>query len=190
MAVRGFVLAGGQSSRMGKDKAFLPVDGRTLLEAAAERVREACGSVTIVGPPEVYGRFGFETLPDRTAGQGPLGGIETALAAGGADWSLVVACDMPNLTVDLLRRLVSATEGAQADCVVAVSPGGRIEPLCAVYGHGCLAAVQRALAAGQRKVAKVLDELQVVHFPLENQEEVVNLNTPQDWLTYLRSERG
>lgn len=190
MAVRGFVLAGGQSSRMGRDKALLRVDGRTLLEVVAERVGEACGGVTIIGPPEVYGGLGFETLPDGTAGQGPLGGIETALTAGGANWSLVVACDMPNLTVDLLLQLVNAAEQAAADCVVAVSPGGLLEPLCGVYGPRCLPVVRRALAAGQRKVAKVLDELQVVHFPLENQKEVVNLNTPQDWLTYLRSERG
>ncbi len=185
MAVHGFVLAGGRSSRMSRDKALLRIEDRTLLETVARRVAEACGEVTIIGPPEVYGGLGFQTVGDLQANHGPLGGIETALALGRADWCLVVACDMPNLTVDLLERLVAAASGSTADCVVAVSPGGRLEPLCAVYGARCLPAVRQALAAGQRKIATILNELQVIHFPLENQREVVNLNTPQDWLSYL-----
>ncbi|MBL8293136.1 MAG: molybdenum cofactor guanylyltransferase [Bryobacterales bacterium] len=175
---------------MGQDKALLRLDDRPLLQAVAERVAEACGGVTIIGPPEVYGELGFEIIPDLRPGNGPLGGIEAALDLGRADWNVVVACDMPNLTADLVGRLVAAARETPADCVVAVSPGGRREPLCAVYRTSCLPAVRRALALGIRRVSRVLDELQVVHYQLESQEEVVNLNTPQDWLTFRGSERG
>lgn len=190
MAVHGFVLAGGRSSRMGQDKALLRIDDRPLLQALAQRVAEACGGVTIIGAPELYGELGFETVPDLQPGNGPLGGIEAALDLGRADWNVVVACDMPNLTADLLGRLVAAARETTADCVVAVSPEGRLEPLCAVYRRSCLRTVRRALALGMRRVSMVLDELQVVHYQLENQKEVVNLNTPQDWLTFRESERG
>lgn len=190
MAVHGFVLAGGRSSRMGQNKALLRLNDRTLLQAVAQSVAEACGGATIIGSPDLYGGLGFETVPDLQPGNGPLGGIEAALALERADWNVVVACDMPNLTADLLGRLVAAAQDTAADCVVAVSPDGRREPLCAVYRRSCLPAVRRALGLGVRRISGVLEELQVVHYQLENEKEVVNLNTPQDWLTFRESERG
>src|SRR3981081_963293 len=75
----GFVLVGGNSSRMGKDKARLPFGGGTLAEYVAKAVREAAGSVTLVGAPERYLSLGFPMLTDIRKGAGPLSGIHTAL---------------------------------------------------------------------------------------------------------------
>src|SRR6058998_1400393 len=94
----GFVLVGGRSSRMGRDKACLPLQGRTLLEHVAAAVAAAAGSVTLVGSPERYQNLGFRVIADSLPGCGPLGGIHTALGASPADWNLIVACDMPGIS--------------------------------------------------------------------------------------------
>ena len=91
----GFVLVGGNSTRMGRDKAQLPLHGRTLVEHIAGAVAEAAGSVTLIGAPERYPDLGIRMLPDSRPGAGPLGGICTALASTDAEWNLIVACDMP-----------------------------------------------------------------------------------------------
>src|SRR5579883_1837815 len=110
MATAGYVLAGGASSRMGRNKAFLISRDRTLLEIAAEAVLEAAGSVTIIGPPEIYRQFPYPVIPDLRTGAipalGPLAGIETALSHTVAAWNLVVACDMPAVNPRALARIL------------------------------------------------------------------------------------
>src|SRR5215831_2146120 len=100
-AVRGYVLAGGASRRMGTPKALLPFRGRTLIEYVAGEVLTAAGNVTIVGRPELYAGLGFDAISDAQPGFGPLGGLLTALSSADAEWSLVVACDLPRITAVL-----------------------------------------------------------------------------------------
>ena len=101
----GFVLTGGRSSRMGRDKALLPIEGSVLVERTAEQVRIAAGSVTLIGAPERYAHLGLPVVPDLIEDCGPIGGLYTALKIGRADWNLLVACDMPALTAEFLREL-------------------------------------------------------------------------------------
>lgn len=169
---------------MGSDKASLEIGGGTLLERVCRQVAEAAGSATIVGPPERYGGAGWPVLPDRRAGCGPLAGIETALAAGLAEWNLIVAVDMPAVSAAFLSEIVARTSYAAADCVIPVSSPGRLEPLCAVYHRRCLPAVSTALDGGRYKVTAALEGLQVLHFPIHNQESVTNVNTPEEWARY------
>src|SRR5262245_52350437 len=93
----GWVLVGGRSSRMGRDKAGLPVHGATLAEHVAAAVAAAAGSATLIGPPERYSHLGIPVLADVRPGSGPLGGILTALTASPAEWNLIAACDLPGL---------------------------------------------------------------------------------------------
>ncbi len=83
MRAGGFVLTGGQSARMGRDKALLPLHGRTLVEHVAAEVKDACGSVTLVGAPERYQQLGLPCLSERYPLCGPLSGLEAALRLGG-----------------------------------------------------------------------------------------------------------
>src|SRR2546430_16784821 len=103
----GFVLVGGNSSRMGRDKAGLLVHGSTLAEHVAAAVAEAAGSATLIGPPERYGHLGIPVLPDLRPGSGPLGGILTALTASPAEWDLGAACDLSALDAAVLKELVA-----------------------------------------------------------------------------------
>ncbi len=180
----GFVLAGGSSSRMGRDKALLALGGRTLLEHVAAQVRTAAGSVTVVGPPQRYGRLGLAVVPDVIAGCGPLGGILTALTRSPAEWNLIVACDLPGVTSARLRHLLDAAERTDADSLMPLGAGHRPEPLCAVWRRTCLPAVQRAIAEGRYKVTDALSGLQIAFFPVAERGWLVNVNTPEDWTAW------
>ncbi|MEZ5353474.1 MAG: molybdenum cofactor guanylyltransferase [Bryobacteraceae bacterium] len=179
----GFVLAGGQSSRLGRDKALLPYRGTTLLNHVAEQVRVAAGSATVIGNPDRYRKLGLAVLADGRPGMGPLAGIETALSAGLGEWNLVVACDMPNLEGEWLGGLMRAAADVDCDVLMGRSASG-LEPLCAVYHARALGAVSAALDAGVRKVTEALRSLQVAHFEIDNQRVTANVNTPEDWLRH------
>ena len=181
MDAAGFVLAGGRSSRMGRDKALLELEGQALLERAARRVLAAAGSVAVVGMPERHARFGWPVVEDLRPGEGPLAGIEAALASPyAADWNLIVACDMPHLDAALLERLLAEARLQRPDCVVAQSARGP-EPLCAVYARGFLDVARRQLDAGRRKVSDAFEGLQVVHLWADKPAAMINVNTPADW---------
>ena len=178
----GFVLAGGASSRMGRDKALLPYRGSSLLEHVAGQVRQAAGSVAIIGPRRLYGDLGPPVFEDLHPGCGPLGGIEAALSASAAEWNLVVACDMPGVTAEFLRCLLEHAEESGADAMAA--DGGRgLEPLCACYRRACLPAIRQAIQSKAFKLADALAGVRLLHWPVE-EAVLVNLNTPQDWDRY------
>jgi molybdopterin-guanine dinucleotide biosynthesis protein A len=177
----GFVLAGGGSTRMGRDKALLPYRGVTLLEYVASQVEAAAGSVALVGPPERYAGFGYPTHPDLRPRAGPLGGLETALRNSEAEWSLVVACDMPGLTTDFLARLLARAEASGAACLLPVSPDGHPQPLCAAWSRRCLEPVAAALSSGVRKMADAAARLAPALWPVNDASWFENLNTPADW---------
>src|SRR5512143_2118542 len=128
----GFVLTGGRSSRMGRDKPLLSIHGSLLIERTAEVVRAAAGNVTLIGAPERYAHLGLPVLPDLVGNCGPICGLHTALKTTGADWNLVVACDMPGLTAAFLSDLLAAAKQLGCACLVPQTVSG-IHRLCAVY---------------------------------------------------------
>ena len=184
MSQAGFVLTGGKSSRMGKDKALLPFRGGALAGHVAAMVEAAAGSATLIGDPQKYGHLGYPVFPDRSPGAGPLGGIESALSYTAADWNLVVACDMPAISTELLRGLLQAAERLNTDALVPAGPSGRLEPLSAVYHRRCRETLHRALEAGVRKVADALANLEVARWAVDDAGCFENLNTPEEWACY------
>lgn len=180
LAHAGFVLVGGLSSRMGRDKALLPLDGSTMVEHIAARVLAAAGSVTLIGPPERYRRLGYPVIADRVTGLGPLGGVFTALAVTQVDWNLIVACDMPGLTADFLADLLEAADAADADCVVPQTSFG-LQPLCAVYHRRCAIAAESAIHRKSLKMHDFISDLRAIAWPVSNPLHVANVNTPEEW---------
>jgi len=182
MRTAGFVLAGGASSRMGRNKALLKSGNRTMIEIVVSAVREAAGSVTVIGPPEIYSPLGFPVFPDLKAGAGPLAGIETALTRTEAAWNLIVACDMPRVTPLLLRRILDAAEANPgAGCILPESAQGCVEPLCAAYHKSMLPSISLALATGVRKVTAALPLESITYLSLTDDSAFQNINTPDDW---------
>jgi len=158
--IAGFILAGGESTRMGRDKALLELDGAALVVRTARLVETVSGTMTIVGAPESLGGLGFTVLADDWPGAGPLGGIATALHASNASWNLIVACDLPYLTKAWLEHIVARALASAADAVLPMNERGA-EPLCAMYQKKCEPVIRAALERGTRKVTDGLAGLRV-----------------------------
>jgi molybdopterin-guanine dinucleotide biosynthesis protein A len=180
----GVVLAGGQSSRMGRDKALIEFKGRTLLERQLELLRPHAKEILVIGDPTKHTPTHATVIPDDIPGQGPLGGILTALRCARYVRVLVLACDLPNISDRLLLRLKAGLDNG-VDAVVPKHSLGS-EPLVAAYHRHAMEAFQKALGEGERKMSLALDRIHTVPLVMEPGEEgwpvdlFRNLNAPTD----------
>ena len=169
---------------MGSDKALLRYRGATLLETVAEAVSQGAGRPRLVGNRDRYDGLGYEVIPDLYPGEGPLGGILTALRNSSAEWNLIVACDMPGLTGEFLGGLMEAAERSDGEVLAPVGPDGNIQPLCAVYRLSARPGFQRAFERGVRRMKAALEEVRMVTLFVPELARFQNVNTPGDWATY------
>ena len=166
----GYILAGGASSRFGRDKALVEIGGLSMLERMIRLLRAATKEVKLVVGRDDYKKFGLESVADQWPGEGPLGGIITALedatrSAAKSEWNLILSCDMPFLTKEWLSFLLRRAEASTAEVILPRSASGP-EPLCACYRNRAAAKLRKAFEAGTRKVTdglkhvttEVLDE--------------------------------
>jgi molybdopterin-guanine dinucleotide biosynthesis protein A len=155
----GFVMAGGHSRRMGRDKALLPWGGGTLLAHALQRLRSVCTDVAILsGAHPRYLDAGAPVLADAVPDRGPLGGLVAALEHARHDVAVILAVDLPFLPPELLGDLLGRAQGVDA---VVPFVGGRPHPLCAVYRRSCAAAARRRLDAGDLKMTSFWPDVRV-----------------------------
>jgi molybdopterin-guanine dinucleotide biosynthesis protein A len=180
------IQAGGRSSRMGKDKALIPLDGRPLVEyviaSAADLGEETL--ITTNNRPQLE-RYGLPLVSDPVPGLGALFGLQTALRAASGSHVLLIACDMPFLQRPLLEDLVALAPRAD---VVAPLIGDRYEPLLATYHRRrCLQAVERALEAGERRMVSFFPQVEVLALDEKHLRPLdpglisfFNINTPED----------
>ena len=173
--VAGFILAGGASSRMGRDKGLLDFEGDPLIVHTARLIEPLVAQVTVVGSPRRYAKLGLRVIADDVqaqsrpdkSGHGPLAGIVTALDATRSPWNLILACDMPYLSAEWLGWVLSRALRSRADAVIPRTERG-LEPLAAVYRQECGAKLAAVLARGVRKVSEAIAELRVEHvYPRE-----------------------
>ena len=151
-----FILAGGASRRMGTDKSQLLLQGETMIQRLASIVTPLASSVTVVGraPHELH----LKSAADIYQHWGALGGVHAALSACASDWALVIACDMPHLSVNLFQRLAAFREGHEA--VAPIQPDGRPQPLCAFYRkEPCLEKARNLIESGERKPVTLLQSV-------------------------------
>jgi molybdenum cofactor guanylyltransferase len=179
------IMAGGQSSRMGQDKSFVPFQGRPLIEVVRERVAGLGAElVVITNKPDEYAHLGLPMYSDVYPNMGPLGGIYTAVYHARHPYTLVVACDMPWLNRDLLDYMIGLRH--QADIIVPRWDKFP-EPLHAIYSKACLPPILAQLQSGQLKVVRFYGQVQL-HFvdrPAIEQfdkdgRSFANLNTPEE----------
>ncbi len=180
----GVILAGGESRRMGRPKALLPIGDTTLIEAVTARLREACPEILIVtNTPELYRHLEIRMVPDALPGRQSLVGIFTGVLHTGGP-AFVCGCDMPFLNPTLIRYLGSLAEGVD---VVIPRHGGDYEPLHAVYTLACLEPIRRCAKRRGRNTG-FLDEVRVRVVEVEelcrfdpDLRSFVNVNTPEDY---------
>ena len=188
MQAAGYVLVGGNSSRMGTDKAFLPGQFRYVTDDVAESVRSAAGKVTLIGNPLRYHPFQYACLPDLRPGLGPLSGLEAALVSSSSELNLVLACDMPGVGVSHLRLLIERARASKSHCMVTKDVMGKVHPLCAVYKKECLSVIQCRLDEKRLSLIGLLAEVSTEYLQIPTV--IENLNTPDDWSRWRSKERG
>ena len=172
------VLIGGDSSRMGTDKATFPVDGVPMADRVASAAMEAgAAEVLLVGGPQSRSEGLSGTWKkDGWPGEGPLGGVITALKSASHDTVVVLSCDMPFITPAVIQSLVRAVSDAQA----AVGRTDRLNWLCAAWSRSeCLQALQSVWKRNERAVHRAAVLLDVVEVPVPAVA-VRNVNTPAD----------
>lgn len=182
----GFILAGGKSGRLGRDKAFLRYRGSPLIELARRCLESAGLPVTVVADSRKRFRsLGLPVLVDRVSGTGPLGAVFTALTASRSQDNYFIPCDTPLVSPRLYRILARA--GRDFDVVVPRDAAGGLHPLCAYYSRNAADPIRRLLEAGARRVDSVLEAedlrvhvLPAVEWKLPD-EGFLNVNTPADW---------
>jgi molybdenum cofactor guanylyltransferase len=187
--VSGIILAGGQSRRMGRDKALIDFQGQPIITHVMAAVRDLTNDVVVVSNrSDVYGPLGAplgaRVVADYDPPCGPLGGIAAGLQAMDAEVAIVVACDMPFLSVTLLRWLIDQAAGYDA---VVPQTGAEYEPLHAIYRRTCANPIVQRLAQGDRRVISFFADVRLRAIEEAAWRAIdpagrslVNLNTPGD----------
>ncbi|MGZ4786460.1 MAG: molybdenum cofactor guanylyltransferase [Acidimicrobiales bacterium] len=190
------VLAGGRSSRMGRDKALVEVGGRPLALIAADALRDAGAAPVVVigGDRDALVGFGLEVQGDDHPGEGPLGAIITALGSrpaeppggGGADDRIVMvlACDMPSIDAGTVAAVVDALAARPDAEVAAPRLDGRLQILTAAYRRRLRPRLAAAFEAGERAPRRALDGVEVVAVDGLDPDRLADVDRPADLHRY------
>ncbi len=190
------ILAGGQSRRMGRNKAFLEWKGRPLIVDLVERFHSVSDDVILIAPNvKPFQTLRVRLVSDPSPPIGPLGGLWAGLLSARHEWVFAAACDMPLLDPQMAQWMFEQHAGA--DAVVLVDEQGRPEPLHALYRVSCLNAIATALACGQRAMIAFYPAVRVRYLSpsLWRSQDPEgrswrNINTPEDWRRLLREAGG
>ena len=136
--------------------------------------------------PDKYAFLGFEVVPDKIQGQGPLMGIASALEASANELNFVIACDIPNINIACINRILNEASESQADIVVPTTGEEKYEPLFAVYSKSTLKAINKALSSGKRKIKDVFTLCKVKYFEMKDADWLINLNTMAEFEEFQR----
>jgi len=191
----GFVTAGGRSSRMGRDKAWLELDGQSMIERViAALVPVTTGVAVIANSPE-YARLGLPVFPDSHSNIGPLEAIRTALENAQTSRVVLAGCDLPFVTSELFELLLNIPGDYEA--VIPIGPDRKPQPLCAIYSIQCLAGVRAIIANGERKISSLFDRVPTWFVAFDDLRHLAgfelffeNVNTPEDYARALRALRS
>lgn len=185
------MLAGGQSLRMGQDKALIEIEGKPLLQRICEIAQACADSVYVVSPHnERYQALSIDwvafiqemPLPIDIMPHGPLVGFAQGLSIVTTDWVLLLACDLPNLQVEVLQGWIKELPDMPSEIIAALpkNPQGWWEPLCGFYHRRCLPDLEAFMQVGGRSFQRWLSRQTVQELSLPNPEILFNCNTPAD----------
>jgi len=184
--VEAFILVGGASSRMGKDKSQLRFGEQTSVQILARELQSVAHTVITVGANDSFDG-NLSNIADSRLNWGPLAGIHAALGHARSEYCLIVACDFPFISSALFERLLDCV--GESDAVVPVQGDGRIQPLCSVYRRlPCLPAAEKAMDAGEHSPRALLDRIKARYLPYKEISDLegsqyffYNVNTPDNY---------
>lgn len=183
------IMAGGKSSRMGRDKSFVQVGGQTIIERVLQRTANLgqAETILITNQPGDYAHLGLPMVSDVIEDKGSLGGIYTAITHSQQEYTLVIACDMPFVSAPLLKYMLSfINENHQYDVIVP-RVDGYPQGLHAIYRKTCLEPIRERVEANQLKVIgfyedmamRYLDETEYQTYDADKAA-FININTPEE----------
>jgi len=184
------ILAGGRSSRMGRDKSMLPVTGKPMIRHVYEQISPFFAQVLISSnEPALHGFLGATVVADEVGGKGPMMGIVSALRASASDVNFVIACDMPDVDTGLMRAMLR--QARDCDAVVPKVGADLYEPLFAVYRKSVLPAMEEILRSGNNKIIDSYSRYRVRYVDLPGRQ-FSNINTRAEYhgLTERRADAG
>ncbi|MDH4240276.1 MAG: molybdenum cofactor guanylyltransferase [Phycisphaerae bacterium] len=173
------ILAGGGSHRMGIDKSMLLIKDQPIIKHICDRLVGTFSQI-LISTDDVgkYGFLGFDCIPDKIPGQGPLMGIASALGASANELNFVVACDIPHIDIRFVRKMLA--EAHAADMVIPTTGNKKYEPLFAVYRKSSLKAINEVLSSGSRKISDAFAQCKVRYIKLKTNQ-LTNLNTMAEY---------
>jgi molybdopterin-guanine dinucleotide biosynthesis protein A len=181
--VTGIVLAGGKSSRMGKDKGLCTFYGKPMVLHAVELLRQVCDNIIISSNNPDYSQFGLPVVEDEIKNIGPLGGIYSGLKQTKSQDNFFLSCDMPMVTTDLVKYIVSEKEGFE---IVIPMFNGLPEPLCAYYNKQITDEMLEIIKSGEYKIQEIAKNFKVkflpidLHLPFYSDGLFTNINSQKD----------
>ena len=180
------ILAGGKSSRMGRDKSLLSTNNLPLIGKIASQLKDHFPEIIIgANDMEKYRFLHLPVIPDLEEGKGPLMGIYSTLLRSQHEINFVVACDIPDLNIKYVKELIRQAKDHQI--VIPTWSDGKLEPLFAVYRKSVLDNIKNMLDTGQRKIRLLFDSVDVKYLPLPDEGKWYrNLNTMEDYQNYIK----
>lgn len=180
------ILAGGKSSRMGSNKAFLKLQGKTFIERQIELLGEMFDEIIIsANTPSEYEHLNLPVFKDLYPDKGPLGGIYTSLINSRSKHTFILACDMPFVEIELIKYLESATKGY--DVVIPKSNRG-LEPLHAFYSKNCIDPIKKEIDGNNLRIISFFPYVKVKIVELDSliapdsfKNSIKNLNTKDEY---------
>jgi molybdenum cofactor guanylyltransferase len=159
MSTTGIILAGGESSRMGSDKGLQNLCGKPLIQYSIEALSGLCTDIIISSSSSAYQEFGYQVVKDEFPGIGPMGGIYSALKQSKTDANLVLSCDLPFVSKELLSFILKSASGFQ----VAVPWQGdrHYEPLCGFYSLSLLSQISAYIQKGNYKLPDLFEKISI-----------------------------
>ncbi|MEI6305990.1 MAG: NTP transferase domain-containing protein, partial [Deltaproteobacteria bacterium] len=187
VGVTAAILAGGNSRRMGHNKALLKIGDVTLIEKIYRTLSQLFHDIVIVtNTPEEYAFIPCRKAADIYPGAGSIAGLHSALTNSATDTVFAVACDMPTLNPDLIRHICSIEGNHEA--IVPVNVDGGLEPLHALYRQTCLKEIEKSLESGDKSILNLFDKLRTRKVAWEEissipgaEESFCNVNTPEQF---------
>ena len=182
------VLAGGMNTRMqGHNKAFLEINGRTILDRLLSSLQTVFAEILLVTRrPDQYDGYPIRLVEDIHKGRSSLTGIHAGLVNARAAFGFAVPCDIPFLRPDLIRLMLDELE-PDLDVVVPFYDG-HYQPLCAIYSTRCIPLIEKQLASSDYKISHLFEHVRVKTVPLEKLSKVdpellsfLNVNTPASY---------
>ncbi len=185
MQITGIILAGGKSSRMGYNKAFLDLGGLWLIKKVADILSPVSGEIIIAGGNQKeLGVLGYPVVQDIYPNCGPISGIHAGLSAASNYYSFILACDTPFIDSVIIRRIINEAEGFDA---AIMKHRDFYEPLFSVYSKKFIPAAEKSIKEGKYKVMNALSLVKwksVVFSPSQIpsfDKQILNINTPEDY---------